>query len=346
MKRLITYFLILLVTSLMVLPQVLAQAPGELIPQDPEKRGQTGFKFLSVSVDARAAALGDALTSVEDLGATAMFYNPSGMARMNNNVDLTFGQVQWVADITYNMGAAAFRTPYGIVGVNLTHVDYGEFIGTVRDASAEAGYADTGDFSPSALAVGVGYAYAISDKFSVGAGARFVQQDLTSALIVRADDENPEERASFKESTAAFDFGIMYRTGFRSLNFAMSVRNFATEVKYVEESFELPLTFNVGLSMDLADLTSLDQEMHSFMLTVDTNKPRDFSSQMRVGGEYTFMNLIHLRAGYVTPTDEQGILLGAGIAKQMENFGFALDYAYTDYGILDTVNRFSARLSF
>jgi long-subunit fatty acid transport protein len=349
MKRFTISSLILLVTSVMMLPQVFAQTPDELIPPDLDKRAQTGLKFLSVSIDARAAALGDALTAIDNLGAVAMFYNPASMSRLNRNFDVTFGQVKWIGDINYNAGAAAFRTSYGVFGLNFTTVDYGEFIGTVRDNSVLSNYRETGDFSPSALAVGVGYAYAVSDKFSVGAGARWVSQDLTggtSTLLVRAEGDDPEQRATFEESTMAFDFGIQYRTGFKSMVFAMSVRNFSQEVTYVQQSLELPLAFNIGLAMDLMDFTSMDREIHSFMLSLDTIKPRDFSSQIRVGGEYSFMDLLHLRAGYVSPTDEQGILLGAGVSKDLGNIEFALDYAYTDFGLFDTVNRFSAHLSF
>jgi hypothetical protein len=348
MKIFALSLLILLVASFMVQPGVFAQSTEDLIPQNLDKRAQTGFKFLSVSLDARAAAMGDALTAIDNQGATAMMYNPAAMARMDHKIDVTFGQVQWIADITYNMGAAAFKTRYGTFGVNLASVDYGEFIGTIREPSLESNYVETGMFSPSALAIGIGYAYAISDKFAIGAGAKYAQQDLTSALISRADNENgtPEVHADFKENTMAFDFGIQYRTGFKSLNFAMSVRNFAQEVKYVQQSFELPLTFNVGLSMDVADFTSLNKEVHSFVVSFDTDKPRDFDSRARFGGEYTFMNLVHLRAGYVTPTDEQGIALGAGLSKDLGSLGFALDYAYTDFGLFDKVNRISAHLSF
>jgi hypothetical protein len=349
MKRFTISLLILLVTSVTMLPQVFAQSPEDLIPQDLDKRAQTGFKFLSVSIDARAAALGDALTAIDNLGAVAMFYNPASMSRLNRNVDVAFGQVQWIGDINYNAGAAAFRTSYGVFGVNFTTVDYGDFIGTVRDNSVAENYSETGNFSPSALAIGVGYAYAVSDKFSVGAGARWVNQDLTggtNALLVREDGENAEQTATFDESTMAFDFGIQYRTGFKSMVFAMSVRNFSQEVTYVQQSLELPLEFNIGLAMDLVDFTSMDSEVHSFMLSFDTIKPRDFSSQIRVGGEYSFMDLLHLRAGYVSPTDEQGILLGAGVSKDLGTVQFGLDYAYTDFGLFDTVSRFSAHLSF
>ena len=51
--------------------------PGQDLPR--ERRAQAGFKFLSVSPDARAAAMGDAYSALR-IGSSAMFYNPASMA--------------------------------------------------------------------------------------------------------------------------------------------------------------------------------------------------------------------------------------------------------------------------
>ena len=47
-----------------------------------EKRAQTGVQFLSVSQDARAAAMGAAFTTVENTPG-ALFYNPAPCAKVN-----------------------------------------------------------------------------------------------------------------------------------------------------------------------------------------------------------------------------------------------------------------------
>ena len=63
-----------------------------------DKLAQTGMKFLSFSPDARAAALGDAMTAKTG-GAASLFYNPAGMARIEG-MNVTVGQTQWIADIS------------------------------------------------------------------------------------------------------------------------------------------------------------------------------------------------------------------------------------------------------
>jgi len=57
--------------------------------QERKKLAQTGLKFLSVPLDARATGLGDAVTSL-NMSSSAMFYNPSTMAEMSNFALVSF----------------------------------------------------------------------------------------------------------------------------------------------------------------------------------------------------------------------------------------------------------------
>lgn len=309
-----------------------------------QKLAQTGMKFLSVSVDARAAAMADAMTAQEG-SSISMFYNPAGMAHMENFVHASGGQVSWIADIRFDAASVAFRPAggaFGVFGVSIIAADYGDLIGTIR-ADNDRGYQDVGDFSPSAMSVGLGYAKALTDRFSVGGNVKYVRESL-GASVMRVDASGMETK-DFAKSAPAFDFGILYRTGVRSVNFAMSVRNFAQELTYAEESFELPLTFRVGISMDLMDLTSVNREMHAFRMAVEAVRPRDFSEHVQVGGEYLFMNTLALRAGYAFPLDEQGVNLGGGLQREISGIGFGFNYAYTNFGTFGAVNRLGLQLS-
>lgn len=331
--------------SLLLVPAAFAQVTSEDIGT--EKLAQTSFKFLQISTDARAAALGDAMTAFDVQSSVAMFYNPAGMAHMTDQFSAGFGMTQWIADITYNAASAAYNTgSYGIFGVSLMFSDYGNnFIGTFA-APNEQGYTEYSavgveEPNPKTMMVGLGYAIALTDRFAVGANAKYVSQDLGLAVV--SSDASTEKN---EVSTVAFDFGVLYKTGFRSLNFAMSVRNFAQELTYVDESFELPLTFNVGVSMNMLDLSNVDQNTHAFNLMIDAKRPRDFSEQLKFGGEYTLMNVLSLRAGYSYPSDEQSISLGAGLKYDTSSFGGSINYAYTDFGIFDAVHRIGVNLSF
>ena len=121
----------------------------------------------------------------------------------------------------------------------------------------------------------------------------------------------------------------------------MSVRNFSTELEYKEESFQLPLTFKIGISMNMMDLIEVNREMHSFILSVDASHPRDFPEQVFIGGEYIFLNTIAIRAGYSFPQDEQEFNAGIGLMQKFLDYFLAVDYSYTPFGIFDDVHRIS-----
>ena len=346
MKKFILSTTLISVLIVIMVLSAFGQEPRQQAPET-RKRAQVGMKFLSFSVDARAAGLADAITA-EDIGSsTSMFYNPASMARLDKTFNVAVGQTQWIVDIDYNFATVAYKPAdgkYGVFGLSLLAVDYGNIVETIR-ADTEQGFEDIGMFSPSALALGFGYAIALSDRFSVGANAKYVREELGKSAL-RRDDGGSLVREDNTTSTVAFDFGIVYRTGFRSLNFAMTARNFATDLTYAEESFELPLTLRIGFSMDMVDFTRLDKDTHSIMLLLDTERPRDFTEHVKVGVEYTFMNLVSFRGGIAAPRDEQGISLGAGIQKDLGQVAFNLNYAYTDFGVFDNINRFSIQFSF
>lgn len=309
------------------------------------KLGQTGMQFLSVSLTPKASALGNAVTAV-GMSSNAMFYNPAAMAFMQPAVDVSFGQNQWITDIKYIYGAGAFRLGnLGTFGVNVLSVDHGVVETTVR-AENDKGYIDTGNIKPSALAAGVSYARALTNRFAVGGNIKYAQQDLGVATLEQAGEGSEEVEDELKKSTAVFDFGVLYQTGFRSLNFAVNVRNFSGELQYAEHNFELPLNFRIGMSMDLLDLTTINQDLHSFVLSVDATHPRAYKEQLKVGGEYSFMNVLALRGGYTYPTDEENLNLGAGFQLPVDNYTIGFDYAYTDFGIFNSVHRLGVQLSF
>ncbi|ARA94123.1 hypothetical protein AWN76_013820 [Rhodothermaceae bacterium RA] len=345
--------LLLLLAGLLAGPGA-APAQAQKNPDDNlQKLAQTGMKFLSVSVDPRMAALGDAVTALEG-EVTSLFYNPAGMATQTRALSVTAAQVGWIADISYNNVGLAFR-PFGgrlgVFGLTLTAVDYGEIKATVR-ADNEQGFERLPNIKPTALALGIGYARSLTDRFAVGGHVKWVQQDLgRSAMQRTATGFTLQDNAV---SVLAFDFGIRYRTGFRSLTFAIAARNFSEEVVYEEESFQLPLALRIGMAMNLVDLTSADPSVHAFVLSVDAETPRDYAEQIKIGGEYTFMQAVSLRAGYVFPTDQQGVNLGLGVQQDLGGLFFGVDYAYTDFGVFNEsaslygvsgVHRVAVRLS-
>lgn len=312
-----------------------------------KKRAQTSMKFLSVSPSARASALSNAATSV-DMGAYGAFYNPATMAGIKGTYNATVGAVQWITDINHNSAALVYKPAdgkFGVFGINALSVDYGDILATVVDENDPKGYRDIGTINPTAMAFGLSYANAITDQFSVGANFRFSQQNLGS-VAMGPDGSGGYNMQSFSASTGLLDFGVLYKTGFESLNFGMALRNFSPEIEYDTETSELPMTFKIGVSMDVLDVTNIDPEVHSLLVSIDANRPRDFDEQLLFGMEYSFIDRFVLRAGYGFPKDEEKFSFGAGIKQPIGPLVLSVDYSYTQFGVFGEVNRFSAQLGF
>jgi hypothetical protein len=331
------------IVTIILLTQILST---EYFCQDRQKLAQTGLKFLSVSLNPRFSGMSDAITALGN-GSSAMLYNPSVMAEMNSSVDCSFGRTTWIADIDYIYATAAMDLwdgKYGTFGVSLVAVDYGELIGTIVGPNDD-GYIEVGTFKPISMALGLGYAKSLSEKFSVGGNIKYIKQSLGTS-VVGLDENGKASILKHQIEAFAFDFGILYHTGFKSLDFGMSVRNFAAEINYVDEDFQIPLVFKLGMSINAVDFLEIDKNIHSLLVAVDASHPRDYAEQVSIGGDYTFMNTFSIRAGYTFPVDEQEYSVGLGLKQQYSGVNFAVDYSYTPFGIFSDVHRISVNIGY
>lgn len=327
---------VLIAGLMLVVPPEAAR--GQVFDFERNKRAQTAFKFLNGPMNARAAGLSRAMTARE-AGSASLFFNPAGMARQRASFDMALTRTQFIAGIDYNAASSSvrpFEGRYGVLGITLLSVDYGDLQGTVR-ADNEQGFNDTGTFSPSAWSVGLGYAKALTDRFSIGGHVRYANLDLDVAPVSESGSDGYNYTGN-AAGTMVYDFGMFYRTGFRSLTFAARASNFSRDVTFVDENEELPLSLKMGVSMNVLNLTRFASSTHAFRLSVDAESPRDFNERIKIGGEYEFLQTIALRGGYSIPSGERGFSIGAGLHQDIGGVRFAADYAYTDFGMLSGAN--------
>jgi len=164
--------------------------------------------------------------------------------------------------------------------------------------------------------------------------------------ILEADGELMEN----KVRGTAFDFGTIFYPGFESFGFGVSIRNFSPEFNYkVEkvgedvdlEAFSAPLTYTIAIAMDILDLFG-EHPDQSFVVDVDYLHPKDYTERIHVGGEFSYKDLFIVRSGYKFNYDEAGLTLGVGF----HTGGIRVDYAYSDFGRFDAVNRISVGMGF
>jgi hypothetical protein len=300
------------------------------------KLGQTGLNFLDIGVGARASAMGEAFIMVGN-DANAIFYNPAGIAQLDGKFDLVASMTDWFADIKYHAAGVVMNAGiWGNFGFSIIAPDYGVITGT-RLAPTEEGYEETGILDVNALAAGFVYARELTDRFAVGGQIKYCSQHLGSNLL--ADDEIVENEVS----GLAYDFGTIFYPGYpvESFRIGMTITNFSAQFKYEQESFQLPLTFKLGIALDILDLLG-EHPDRTFVLEIDAIHPRDYSQRVHIGGEAWYKNMVALRMGYKFNYDEAGLTAGLGFNIG----GIKIDYAYNYFGSFDAVNRVSLGVSY
>ncbi|MCX6170204.1 MAG: PorV/PorQ family protein [Ignavibacteriales bacterium] len=290
-----------------------------------EKVAQTGYQFLKINSGARGAGMGDAFITLEG-DASVVFWNPAGLSSLVNH-SVFLGYTMWFADIKHQAFSAAMEIgDYGVVGISAVNVDYGKIQGTAISNSS-LGYDDTENLNVSEIAIGLSYAKRFSDKFGVGVTVKYCRQDL----IAR------------KSSIFAFDIGTNYNTGWNDLKVAVSIQNFSTEIKYIDENFVLPLIYRVGFSVDAFGLANIASEKHKLIIAIEGVNPRDYSERFHIGSEYVFDDTFAIRAGYKFNYDVESFSFGTGFKFK----GAQIDYAFSNFGaILGNVNRISLVFNF
>jgi hypothetical protein len=305
------------------------------------KVAQSGMQYLKIGVGAEMVGRGEAGISAVK-GVSAMFWNPAGLAELENN-EVLFSHNSWIADISLNaFGAGINLGSWGVVGVNVLWMDYGELhktsVARTTEESAQYGYVDEGTFSPSDMAFGLSYSRKVSTQFSFGGQIRYLYENYGSNRTISTSGE--ESINDNTMSALCFDFGTLYYPGFKSLALSMTIQNFSTDLKYEHEAFSTPLTFKIGISMNMLDLLE-NKSRSSLLFAIDAIHLRDYSERLNVGLEYSYLGLFNVRCGYRMNYDLGGFTAGAGVRYSISNdLGIKLDVSY----IVETAGRFTSPL--
>lgn len=317
------------------------------------KVGTTVANFLTIPVGPRATAMGGAFSAVSN-DATAAFWNPGGLSRLNRS-EFTVTTAEWLVETQLNWVGLAFKLDDdNAFGISINQLDYGEEDITTPDQPEGTG----AKWSASDLAIGISYARNLTDRFSIGGTAKYITQSV------------------WNESASAFalDIGLLFYTELEGLRLGMNIANFGTEMQLAgkdlqqpidvdpskggnnpsiagnleTDSWPLPLVFSVGLAYDL---TAFDNWLITF--ASDAVIPNNFGTYGNLGMEVKWNQMISLRVGYkginylfddaAKEFDkfEEGLAAGVGFEYDFGSFYTKFDYSYSDLGIFSEISRFS-----
>ncbi len=325
-----------------------------------QKVGTSSMQFLKVMPTARATAMGDAYVSLA-AGADAVFWNPAGLTKLENH-EITSTLTMWLFDT--KQLALAYGLPmgdWGTAGFQFQYIDYGRMEETRADAVDliippngqpffNAGLTGR-SFTPYSYVVGLSYAKRFTDKFSAAFSAKYAMESLWSDQVITLVNKFTGEETRYKTyaDVVLFDFGMLYNTGFRSVQIGVGVQNFGGQVKFADVAHPAPLGFRLGVSGNLFGAEGLffQDKYNRLTIAYDLFQPNDYRQQMHVGTEYSFSEIVALRAGYKIDYDSEGLTFGAGVRTDLSGVPITVDYSYGKMSeFLNTVHRISLGVQF
>ncbi len=339
----------LLVTAAFLILTALHAATHQVQAQEEtrstSKVGTTAAQFLKIPVGARAIGMGTAQVAVAG-DISAIFWNPAAISRIPMSAELTFNHAAWLADVNYDFAAGAMRIgDIGTFGLSFVLLSVPE--SPVRTVVFPEG--DGRRYDANSIAIGLTYARNLTDRFSIGFSAKFVQESVWS-----------ESATGF-----AFDVGTLYLSPIKGLSLGAAISNFGTNMRldgrdlyfnntpgdlgggpqniqseYRTNDYPMPLQFRVGLAYDYRPVEDIRA-----VFATDATVPNDNTEYLNLGLELGWREIVFGRIGYKSlflRDSEQGLTWGVGLHYGISGFGtIKLDYGFADYGRLTNVQYLS-----
>ncbi len=319
--------------------------------QQVKKVGTSAAAFLRIPAGARGTAMGSAFVATAN-DASAMYWNSAGLANLSR-ISLLVDHSSWLAGLNYNYFALAIPMgDQGTVGINVAALSTEKMLVTTVEQPMGTG----ATFDASSVAVGVAYARALTNKFSIGANVKFIQERIFNSKAIGF----------------AIDLGTLYVTPFDGIRLGVNISNFGTDLRMDGEdlnirvdvapeqegnnqsvvgrlktdNFSAPLLMRVGLAWD-----AFASESQRLTLAIEGLNPNDNAQSVNVGAEYALLNnMLVLRGGLselFLYGRERNFSLGVGVNFSMQTgVAIAASYSYQDFVHLNSISKFTLEVQF
>jgi hypothetical protein len=337
------------ILSIPLIAVLLLAIGATLVDAQTQKAGINSAAFLKVGVGARQAALGSAVTSLNE-DATNMFWNPAGIALKDQSAQVGFTYNNWIGGLSQEAAAVSYNwTDVGTIGVG-----FQSFGISGITADRDNGYSDpllqsqvtdmntTSTYDYQDLLLQLTYSRYITDYLSLGASVKYIHEKI--------DDVGA--------GTVGFDLGSVYNIGLLGWSIGARINNLGGDIKFYDYASPIPLTFSIGTS-----LVPVDAGITKWMLALDIVKPQDGTQYYYAGTELGFDKTFFVRAGWkfnyswfgltgsgiddgtstrppIQTSLERGSF-GAGVRVPFDTYMVNVDYAYTVFSSLNGVHRFT-----
>ena len=316
------------------------------------KVGMSGGQFLKIGHGARGNGMAGAISAITD-DISSVFWNPAGIADIPS-LSASFDYTQWFAGMNHNFGGVGLpiADAYSIA-LHFTSLSTPEMERTTIERPDGLNQY----FTASDVSVGLTFAGYLTDQFSFGITARYLNNAVANASA----------------SGFAFDVGTKYRTGIQGIVLGVSLHGLTTEltydgnefnktlklvngdykapvdVKLIPSPFNIPLLFRANVAMDIVGQAKRrtvqgysNSQEHYLVGAIDFTTTSDSPEQFALGLEYVWNDLLAVRAGYRIGNDVQGFSGGVGINYFSGSFSGRIDYSISplmyDLGIVNRIS--------
>lgn len=297
MKTLITFFLA--ATIFLITNDVFSQ----------NYNGQFQEFFLGRQPSARAEAMGRGLSAVTG-DALSYYYNPAGMASLKGlNVSGSFADPYYYLDTaSYNYFSASYKIEkYGTVGLSRDYFDYG-YEDEIVITDEYGNVIGTEIYEPKLTNYRLSLSSEVLKDLFVGANLNLLHTGTNPELTV-GNETTGENKDVFY-----FDLGVIKSFNMKSKNLVhgFNIGTSMINVNFAEYSpadaaqgDPLPVIFRLGASYNLSvDDKKISPKLKSYNVVANLEYEdllnSKYYSGFHGGIEFTFLEVISLRAGYYT----------------------------------------------
>jgi len=227
----------------------------------------TAVPFLLITPDSRSGAMGDVGVAISP-DANSIHWNPSKLAFIKNDAGFSMSYSPWLRRLVNDINLA-YVTGYkklddfSSVSASLRYFSLGNITftdqtgGTIRD------------FNPSEFAIDGAYARKLSENFSVGLAARYVNSNLTGGTSVQG--ANTKAGQSVAADVSGYyqsnEFEIQGRKS--TIAAGLNISNIGAKMAYTDGADRdfIPTNMRLGtaLNVDIDDF-------NKFSVALDANK--------------------------------------------------------------------------
>ncbi len=294
----------------------------------------TQIHLFSASVDvikndlsASSVGLSASKAAVEET-AFAINYNPAGLAfSQKTEIHATIANGFEDASYSYfvfsnqikekvfsevgypHIATSFYLADLGKIKIN-TLDDYGNI--TEKTINAEKDYV-----------ISLGYAEKLSHQTVYISPS--VKSKLTTAAGLSIKYINSKLLEKYSASSFAVDAGYLGKLEDIGVNFGISISNTLGKIKYIDETYSLPVILRTGISYSKPTIM---ENKATFYLEYD-RYITDKKNSLKAGIDYTIENHFSFRTGYKFLDDNKGLSVGIGIYASR----FSLDIATVFYSI-------------